>query len=99
MTHLSTRDRELVALGAAVAANCIPCVEYHIPKAREAGVSDAELAEALELADKVRKVPAGKVLEAAQLLVSAAGAERPAVQGAQPCTAVSGSAEKKEACC
>ena len=65
MSQLTLRDRELVALGAAIAANCIPCVEFHIPKAREAGISDSELKEVLALADKVRQVPAKKVLEKA----------------------------------
>jgi AhpD family alkylhydroperoxidase len=70
MTQLTPRDHELVALGAAVAANCIPCVEYHIPKAREAGLSDAELTEVLALADRGRQLPADKVLDAAYALVS-----------------------------
>ncbi|MGR8948331.1 MAG: carboxymuconolactone decarboxylase family protein [Gammaproteobacteria bacterium] len=69
MSELSLRDRELVALGAAIAANCIPCLEFHIPKARDAGISDAELGEVLSLADKVRRVPAAKVYEVADELV------------------------------
>ena len=62
---LNLRERELVALGAALASNCVPCIEYHVPKAREAGLSDAEIHAAIELADKIRQVPARKVLEAA----------------------------------
>lgn len=96
MTQLSPRDRELVALGAAVAANCIPCVEYHIPKAREAGLTDAELTEVLALADTVRQVPADKVLAAAEALVS--GGTAPVEKG-NPCAAIGGKAEKKGACC
>lgn len=73
MTQLTTRDRELVALGAALAANCIPCIEYHLPKAREAGLNDAELDEVLEIADMVRQVPARKVLEKAHALLEGSG--------------------------
>jgi AhpD family alkylhydroperoxidase len=65
MPHLSPRDRELVALGAAMGSNCVPCIEYHIPQARKAGLSDSEISEAIRLADKVRQVPARKVLEVA----------------------------------
>lgn len=65
MNELSFRDRELVALGAAIAANCIPCVKHHVPKGREAGLTDAELTEVFELADMVRQVPARLVLESA----------------------------------
>lgn len=95
MDQLTARDRELVALGAAVASNCIPCVEYHIPKASEAGLTDAELTEVLALADKVRQVPADKVLDAAQALVSGSA---PVGKG-NPCAKLSGQAEKKGACC
>ncbi len=70
MSHLSPRDRELVALGAALASNCVPCIEYHIPKAREAGVSDSEIAEAIRLSDSVRQVPARKVLDVALQMVA-----------------------------
>lgn len=65
MPHLSRRDRELVALGAAMGSNCVPCIEYHIPQARKAGLSDSEISEAIRLSDKVRQVPARKVLEVA----------------------------------
>ena len=74
MNELSLRDRELVALGAAIASNCVPCVEHHLPKARAAGLTDAELAEVLALADTVRQVPARKVLDAARSVLSVEGA-------------------------
>ncbi len=65
-------DRELVALGAALASNCTPCIEYHVPEARKAGLTDAEIGEAIELADKIKRVPAGKVLETANGLLGVA---------------------------
>jgi AhpD family alkylhydroperoxidase len=71
---LSARDRELVALGAAMGSNCVPCIEYHIPKAREAGLSDSEISEAIRLSDRVRQVPARKVLAVALQMVSASSA-------------------------
>ena len=65
MSELNNREKSLVALGAAIASNCVPCVEYHIPGAQRAGLSDIEIDKALEIADKVRQVPARAVLEAA----------------------------------
>lgn len=99
MQKLTSRDRELVALGAAVAANCIPCVEHHIPVAREAGLTDAELIEALELAEIVRQVPARKVMETARNLVSGVspGGEGPAKTNA--CAEALQAKEKGSACC
>jgi len=71
MGKLNLRDRELVALGAALAAGCAPCLDYHVPRAREAGLSDEEMAEAIALADKIRRVPADKALETATHAIAA----------------------------
>jgi len=62
---LSKRERELTAIGAAIASNCVPCIEYHIPQAGRVGMSDSEIREAVELADKIRRVPADKVTKTA----------------------------------
>ncbi len=63
--ELTARERELVALGAAIGSNCAPCCEYHIPLARQAGLTDDQIAAALALADRVRQVPARKALNVA----------------------------------
>src|SRR5574341_676768 len=69
MNDLDPAERELVALGAAMGSNCVPCIEYHIPEARKAGLSDLQISAAIRLADKVRQVPARKVLDAALRMV------------------------------
>ncbi len=74
MNELSPSEFELVALGAAMGSNCIPCIEYHIPKSREAGLSDQQISAAIRLADKVRRVPARKVLKAATGMLAASPA-------------------------
>ena len=81
MALLTPRERELVCLGAAMGSNCISCIEHHIPASRTAGLTDAEISEAIDLADKLRQVPARKALEAAANLLS--GSPRKAA--AQPC--------------
>lgn len=82
MSDLSPRDRELVALGAAMGSNCVPCVEYHVPESRKAGLTDPEIHEAIQHADKIRQVPARKTLQAAlKLLQSAADDVRNAGTG------------------
>ena len=48
------RDKELAAIGASVGCNCRPCVDHHIPKGREAGLSEAELADAVGTARALR---------------------------------------------
>ncbi|NML28117.1 carboxymuconolactone decarboxylase family protein [Zoogloea dura] len=73
MEQLTHRERELVALGAALGCNCIPCIEHHIPEARKSGLSDMQIKEAIALADQVRQVPARNVLKAALQQFDAAG--------------------------
>jgi 4-carboxymuconolactone decarboxylase len=69
MNKLTRREKELTAIGAAIASNCVPCIEYHIPQGRKAGLSDSQIREAIEWADKVRRVPADKVLQTAYALL------------------------------
>lgn len=69
MSQLTPREIELIAIGAAIGSNCIPCVEYHIGAGKELGISDDEIRVAMALADKVRRAPARKVLEAANAAI------------------------------
>lgn len=52
--QLEQRDKELAAIGASIGCNCRPCIEHHIPAGRRAGLSDAELADAVTTARAVR---------------------------------------------
>ena len=62
---LTARERQLVSLGAALGSNCVPCVQSLVPAAKRAGLTEPQIAEAIRLADQVRRVPARKVIEAA----------------------------------
>ena len=53
--QLEQRDKELAAIGASIGCNCRPCIEHHIPAGREAGLSETELAAAVETARAVRE--------------------------------------------
>jgi len=98
MTDLNPRDSELVALGAAMGSNCVPCIEYHIPEARKAGISDEQIHAAIRLADRVRRVPAQKVLDAALKALPGVVAARSSDDGkAAQCSAAN--AGKAVNCC
>lgn len=86
MHQLNPRERELVALGAALASNCIPCIDHHIPLARKLGLTNFQIREAIELADQVRQVPAKNVLAAAKLALDDASEKREALPPAAQCT-------------
>jgi len=63
---------ELVAIGAAIAANCRPCFKYHYEKARKVGVSREDMARAVATAEEVRQMPAKAVLELAEKCLGSA---------------------------
>jgi AhpD family alkylhydroperoxidase len=62
---LSEREKELVAIGAAIASNCIPCIAYHIKQSKRAGLHDHQIPEAVALSRKIRDVPATQVVKTA----------------------------------
>ncbi len=52
---LDIRTKELVAVGASVTANCQPCLQFHVAKARESGAEEDEITMAIAVARAVRK--------------------------------------------
>jgi ferritin-like protein len=52
---MEERTKLLVALGAATAANCIPCFEYLYCEAGVAGLTQEEIQEVVALASKVKQ--------------------------------------------
>ena len=58
---MDTRIEELVAIGASITANCQPCLEYHVQKAKENGADEQQISRAIEVGKMVRKGSAGKM--------------------------------------
>jgi AhpD family alkylhydroperoxidase len=75
---------ELVAIGAAIAANCEPCFKYHYDQARKLGVSNLDMRYAVDLAQKVKDTPARAMLDIAERYLG---------------PATSGSTAKASSCC
>jgi AhpD family alkylhydroperoxidase len=65
---------ELVAIGAAIASNCEPCLKFHVAEARKLGVSAADMRRAVDLGQKVKDAPARAMLGLAQRLLEPATA-------------------------
>jgi len=74
---------ELVALGAAVAANCEPCLQHHYHQAQKLGVSPADMARAVTMAARVKDSPHQAILNLADRLTGSA-LGKPA-DGSDPC--------------
>ena len=62
---------ELVAIGAAIAANCEPCLKYHYREAQRLGVSKADMASAVKMAASVKDSPHQAILRLADKLTGA----------------------------
>lgn len=58
---MDNKTKELIAIGASISANCQPCLEYHTNKAREYGLTETEIKEAIEVGTLVRRGAAAKM--------------------------------------
>ncbi len=77
--ELDARMNNLIAIGAAVAANCQPCLEFALNKAAEDGAAPWEMAAALNRGRMVRAGAAGQLDALAEkLLAEYEGIARPA---------------------
>jgi len=62
----------LIAIGASVAANCQPCLETNLTRAKECGADENELAQAIWVGTMVRKGAASRMDEFASRIFSQA---------------------------
>ena len=67
---LNEKITELVAIGASITANCQPCLEYHVAKAREFGATTDEIMVAVETGKLVRRGASAKMDRYATPLVT-----------------------------
>ena len=79
---------ELVAIGAAIGANCEPCFKYHYNEARRLGVGSETMVAAVRVAQTVKDTPARSMSDlAAKLLGAEVTMAQPAAAGPSSSTA------------
>ena len=90
---------ELVAIGAAIAANCEPCFKYHYRQAQLLGVSKTDMASAVKTAAGVKDSPHQSILRLANRLTNSGLSTAEAA--ADPCcgTADTNDSEASTPCC
>jgi AhpD family alkylhydroperoxidase len=71
---------ELVAIGAAIAANCEPCFKYHYQQARKLGVSREDMMRAVKTAQSVKETPAKAMLQLAHRFLEGDPVDLPVVE-------------------
>ena len=67
---MDEKTKELIAVGAAIAGNCIPCLDWHYKKCIELGIPKDEIKEAIELSKMIKDVPIKKISELVDELLS-----------------------------
>ncbi len=88
---------ELVAIGAAIAANCEPCFKHHFDQARKLGVTPRDMARAVAMAQAVKEAPARAMLALAERYLGCqATAAEAGAPAAGTCCATS---ERAGRCC
>lgn len=65
-TQVTDSVHELIAIGAAIAANCEACFRFHYDVARRLGVSNEDMHHAVSVAQQVKETPARAVLALAE---------------------------------
>ena len=58
---LDSRITALISIGVSVGANCQPCLQHYLAKAKEDGISEQEIQEAITVGRTVRKGAAYKM--------------------------------------
>lgn len=66
---LTVRQRELVAIGASIGGNCLPCLRHHFAEAVKAGCTLEEIGEAIELSKMVKERPMKDIYKLADELL------------------------------
>lgn len=69
-SKLSLRVKELIAIGASIGGNCMPCLRYHFAEARKLDVSIDEIKEAIEIGKMVKERPINDIYKLADDLIS-----------------------------
>ena len=67
---LSPQVQELVAIGASIGGNCLPCLRYHFAEAIKLGVSIDEIQEAVKIGKAVKERPINDIYKLADDLIN-----------------------------
>ncbi len=73
---MDEQTKELVAIGASVAANCYPCMKHHLAKCEDLGVATAEIRAAAEVGMMVNR---GAASNTRKFVAELLGVEDPAL--------------------
>ena len=70
VSHLEPKIAELIAIGASIGGNCLPCLRYHFAEAIKNGCTIQEIEEAIKLGKMVKERPINDIHKLAEDLIS-----------------------------
>ncbi|MCX6122313.1 MAG: carboxymuconolactone decarboxylase family protein [Ignavibacteriales bacterium] len=73
---MNTQIRELIAIGASIGGNCLPCLRYHFAEAMKAGCNIDDVSEAIALSKKVKERPIADIYKLADELLQSGRKEQ-----------------------
>jgi hypothetical protein len=81
---MDSKTEVMVALGAALGVNCIPCFDHLYTRSKEVGLTDEDVRQICRIADKVK---GGAAMFIKQAVIDVAGEP---VEADAPCDCLSG---------
>lgn len=94
--ELTDQLKELIALGAAIAASCEPCLKFHFDKARTLGVPAEAMREALRIGEAVKAASAKNIVAVADGML---GSEARQAKTSSCCGGAKALPENASRCC
>ena len=70
VSPLDPKITELIAIGASIGGNCLPCLRFHFAEAIKLGVSIDEIKEAIKVGKTVKEKPMNDIYKLAEDLIS-----------------------------
>ncbi len=92
---MDEKTKELIAIGASVGAHCQDCLKYHVAKAKDLGVQESDIADAIEVGHMVEKGAASIMRKFSKSLMS--GVMQPV--NVKKCCSGGGTDSGKGCCC
>jgi AhpD family alkylhydroperoxidase len=89
---MNEQTKELIAIGASITGHCQPCLTYHVAKARDLGVDEQDIREAIAVGHMVEKGSMSAMRDFAESALDSLG------QNASTCCSGKTSQGKKKCC-
>lgn len=70
LSKLDAKTSELIAIGASIGGNCLPCLRYHFAEALKLGCTIQQIEEAVNIGRMVKERPINDIYKLAEDLIS-----------------------------